>query len=720
MKPSLTAAPARADLRHAQVTPSAPRGEAHALRTIGIVVFVAFLLKLLIVWQLADHPLVQPEVGLDTTAYAELAQRVVAGDWGLGPGLYYVSPLYIYVLAVGLALTHSFTAVRVLQVLIGALAVGGIWTMVRSWSTPRAAWFAAALAAGTGLITFYEVLIIQASIDVALTTAALLALTWALKGRGARWYVITGIVLGLASLNRPNMVIAAAGLAAVLLIRWRMRPAILLAAGVLLGIAPVAIRNAVVSDQWSLVSSHGGLNFYIGNSEIATGFYHGVPGIEPDIKGQSRDTRLVAEKALGRPLTDAEVSDYFMNLAWTWIRENPGAASRLFLKKLGFVFHAQHIALPYSYPFYVYDADTSLRFYAIGPWLLIPLGLVGLVVMWRRAEDWTSALVWISFVPIYAVSVAMFFVAERYRLPLMVPLCVGSGIALDALAATIAARQWRSLLLPAGAVIVGLGLVNSRQTISDARWMEGLKMAQRLAILNRDAEVTEWVNKLKPGATTPGEVQHEVGMQYLLGGKLDRALPYLTEAQRLEPGQPEMEYSFGQALLKAGRPAEAIPHLQRGVDAGTTAPVAGYDLAVALQATGDIPGAVRAIRNINPAPKDTPEVWLKIGRLAAACKAPDVAERFFRQGAALAPNDAGARVQYGLNLLVLNRIEEAAREFDAAVRLDARDPDALAHLAYCELVLGRQDDARRHAEAALAIAPGHALASGVLAKTKER
>ncbi|MEO6223788.1 MAG: glycosyltransferase family 39 protein, partial [Vicinamibacterales bacterium] len=355
-------------------------------RSLLIVIAAAALLKLIVVWQLADHPLVQPEVGLDTTAYADLAKRVVAGDWGLGPGLYYVSPLYIYVLAAGLALTDSFTAVRVLQVLAGALAVGGIWTMARRWSTPRAAWFAAVLAAGTGLMTFYEVLILQASIDVALTTAALLALTWALKGRGSRWFLITGIVLGLAALNRPNMMIAAAGMAALLLMRWWVRPAVLLALGVLLGMAPVAVRNVIVADQWSLVSSHGGLNFYMGNSETATGFYHDVPGITPDIRGQSRDARRVAELALGRSLSDAEASDYFMDMALTWIRENPGKAARLFLKKAAFVFHAQHVALPYSYPFFAYDAHTALRFYAVGPWLLIPLGLVGLVVMLRQSN----------------------------------------------------------------------------------------------------------------------------------------------------------------------------------------------------------------------------------------------------------------------------------------------------------------------------------------------
>ena len=693
-----------------------PPTKTYSLRAVGALVTIAALLKLLIVWQLADHPLVQAEVGLDTTAYVDLAKRVLAGDVGLGPGLYYLSPLYIYVLAAGLGLTGSLTAVRVLQVLAGALAVGGIFTMARHWGTTRSAWFAGALAAGTGLITFYELLILQASIDVALTTAALLTLTLALKHRGGRWFLITGVVFGLAALNRPNMAIAAAGIGAMLLLSRRVRPALVLAMGVLLGMAPVAIRNVVVADQWSLVSSHGGLNFYIGNSEFATGFYRAVPGIMPDIQGQVRDTRIVAEQAMGRPLTDSEVSDYFMSLGLKWIREHPGSAARLFLKKLAYTFHAQHVALPYSYPFYVYDANTSLRYYAIGPWLLIPLGLVGLVVIWRRAEDRANALVWISFVPIYAVSVAIFFVAERYRLPLLVPLCVGSGIALDACATLVTTRQWKALVVPALAVVVLLGLVNTRPIVADSRWSEGIKMAQRLVILNRDAEVAEWVRKLAPGAATPGEAQYEVGLQYFLGGKLDQALAYLTEAQRLEPGQANIEYMLGQALLKSGRPAEAVPHLRRGVDAGATLPVVGYDLAVALQATGDLQGAAEAIQKIEPAPKDTADVWLRIGRLAAAVKAPEVAERFFRRGAELAPNDAASRLQYGLNLLVLNRVEQASREFEAAARLDPRDADALAHLAYCELTLGRSDDARRHAEAALALAPGHALASAVRAK----
>ena len=104
---------------------STPLHDSSAERFVPVVILLSCvaIVKLLIVWQLADHPMVQPDTGLDPTAH-DLARRVVAGDWRLGPGLYYVSPIYIYVLAAGLAVTDSFTAVSVLQV-VGSVRAGG-------------------------------------------------------------------------------------------------------------------------------------------------------------------------------------------------------------------------------------------------------------------------------------------------------------------------------------------------------------------------------------------------------------------------------------------------------------------------------------------------------------------------------------------------------------------------------------------------------------------
>ena len=687
-------------------------------RSVLIVVAAAALIKVTVALQLGSHPMVQPDVGLDTTAYADLARRVLSGDLWLGPGLYFVSPLYVYVLASGLALTDSFTAVRVLQAMAGAVATGGLWVVTREWANTRAAWWASGLAITTGLITFYEVLILQAALDVTLTTAALLGLTFALTRPGLGWPVLTGVSLGLLSLNRPNALLAGAGLLTLLAIQRRWRTVVWTTAGVLLALAPVIVRNVAVAGIWTPTSSHGGLNFYIGNSAEATGFYHRIPGIAPDISGQVRDVRRVAEAATGRALSDAEISDYFVDLGLTWIVSHPADAAGLFVKKLAFVFHGQHIALPYSYPFYAYDADTILQVLRVGPWLLMPLGLVGLVVLVRRSAQRRNVLVWVAFVPLYALSVAVFFVAERYRLPLLVPMCVGAGVALDAAARALARREWRTVTLPMLATLALMAVVNWPTALSDGRWDEGLRLAQRLVILERHDEARAWVDRLAPSAPKPGAPHVGVGMQYFVRGDHGRALPYFQDAQRLDPGNPIIEYSLGQALLRSGRAADAMPHLRRGVDGKADVPLLGLDLAEALQLTGDPHGAAALLVDLTPGPDDDVEVWLRIGRLAATAQAPHIADRFFEGAVARQPSLAAARLQYGLNLLVQNRLDDAERQLREAVRLDPRDADAWAHLAYCQFGLGRRDEARRSAEAALVLDAGNLMALAIFGRTR--
>ena len=60
--------------------------------------------------------------------------------------------------------------------------------------------------------------------------------------------------------------------------------------------------------------------------------------------------------------------------------------------------------------------------------------------------------------------------------------------------------------------------------------------------------------------------------------------------------------------------------------------------------------------------------------------------------------------------MLLNRLEEASRELQEAVRRDPQDADSLAHLAYCEAKLGRVEEARPRIAAALRLDPGNVLA----------
>jgi tetratricopeptide (TPR) repeat protein len=705
----------------------------------------AFVLKAIVVAQLKDHPLLAPEAGLDTTAYVQLARQVLDGNLWLGPGLYYVSPLYVYVLAALLTAFHSFTAVRVVQSALGTMAVGFVYLMARHWFGERAAAIGGVLAALTGLFTFYEALIIQSSLDVVLTAAALWCLAAGAEApaRSALGWprittILAGIIWGVQTLNRPNVAIAVLGVGLVMVVvQRRVLPAAFLIAGLAVGVAPVALRNVLVAHEWTPVSSHGGLNFYIGNNPGATGFYYPVPGVRPAIVGQEIDTRRIATEALGHPATDAEASRYFFGLAWTWIREHPIDAVGLFIKKFAFCFDAVHLALPHSYAFFAYDTPGILRFLCVGPWLLVPLGLVGAGLLLvgpaslsrprgssgpRRSNASTAGtasafIVWISFVPAYAASVALFFVADRYRLALLVPLCTCAGGALDLAVDAVQQSTIRQFWRPSAAFVLLLVAVNwPTPAIDDGRWTDGLRTAERLVIARRYDEASRWAEWLEThNPPHPGAGQLGVAQQLIALNDYERALPYLTRAHAANPGEPHADYTLGQTLLKLGRPADAIAHLRHGFEAGIDLPNGGEDYARALVDARDLPDAAEAVRRIRPAESADAQTWLRLGRIAMEAQAPDAAEPFFARAAVMQPADAATRQQYGLDLLVLNRFREAARELGEAARLNPRDPDTLSRLAYADAKLGRVADARQHARAALAIDPGDQLARQLLA-----
>jgi hypothetical protein len=582
-----------------------------------------FAFKLLILTQLQDHPLLQPEGALDAAAYVSLAHRVTAGDLLLGPGLYYVSPLYIYFLAALFSIADSLVFARTVQLALGTAAVGCVFVAARTWFGPRAAWFSATLTALTGLFTFYEIVLFQSSLDVFLTSAGLACVSGVFRlqpeatkphpvASTFRWKIaLAGVFFGLQILNRPNIAIAVAGLAIALLVMRHRQAAAWFVAAAALTLTPVVARNLVVSRQFALASSQGGLNFFIGNNPEATGQYVAIPGIRANIEGQAEDTRRVAEAAEGRQLSDGEVSGHFTGLAMSWIRQQPGAATKLFLKKLALVFNARHQWLDYSYPYYAHDTGSWLWLLFVGPWLLVPLGVGGFAFGSRGSQgsagsggSWVLA----TFVVTYAVSVAVFFVAERYRLPLLAALCVSSGA--TAAEVTQALRRRASRLQPRGSAAVagvlavgGVILAAWPFHLPDGRFEERLRLSK--AYMNR----------------------HDYAA----------AVNELQSAHELKPNDTATEFNLGMALVSSGRPEEGIAHVRHAVDAGTPVKGARYALAGALLTTGDREGAVTLLRGYYPADDDSAESCYQVARLALGAGAPRVAERYLQRALQLRP-----------------------------------------------------------------------------------
>ena len=683
-------------------------------------VAAALLVRGVVLAQLHDDPLLQPTGVLDSAVYVRLARRAASGDWALGPEPYFVSPLYLYFLAVLFRLFGpSLLLPRVIQVVLGATGVGLLASTARRlFGSEALAGVAAWLGALTGVVVFHEVLLLQSSLDPFLTALALFFLVRATSGAGLSGFALAGGAFGLLAANRPNALPAAVAAALIVVVLRRtsrsLVQATVLGVGLLAALAPFAVRNRVVAGEWILVSSHGGLNFYIGNNPEADGTYHDVPGITPAIEGQARDAARVASEALGHPASPSEVSGYFYERAFAWMRREPRKAAALLTRKVGYVLNAVEVPLNYSYAYYRRDAPTLLPVLVVGSWLLVPLGLLGLVVR-PPVADRVGWAAWASFILVYALSVAVFFVSARYRLPLLVPLAVSAAAAVAQLAEWVKAGRRRALAA-AAAALAALGAVCWWDLgLDDGLGHERSERVLQLLAAGRDDAARDLLARTEPLLDNTGLLLYRMGLVYVQRGQPDAATPLFARALQAEPGQPDIQLSLGQSLLAAGRAAEAEPHLRAARDARIAPVEAGRDLARALAALGRSREAAAALAMAIAALAPDDGRALPLGFLAMSLEAPAVAEPALRLAIRQDPSSAPAHEALGLVLAQLGRGTEARAELEAACRLDSASAAARFNLAVLSLREGRRDEARRLAAEALRLRPDYTAARDLLA-----
>jgi tetratricopeptide (TPR) repeat protein len=205
-------------------------------------------------------------------------------------------------------------------------------------------------------------------------------------------------------------------------------------------------------------------------------------------------------------------------------------------------------------------------------------------------------------------------------------------------------------------------------------------------------------------------IQHEARM-----GRFDQVEHWAALAGKSSTAPARVSEVAGRALLSAGQPALALPHLQRARALGVRSPDTLADLAQAAIARGDPGAAVEALGSIVWPGDAHARPLARAGRLAAMAGAYDLAEGLLVQAVDRQPDLADAWAQLGFARLFAKRFDAAAPALEEAVRLNPSDAVAHGGLAVCELQLGKRDLALRRARAALAIDADEPLARQVVA-----
>lgn len=389
---------------------------------------------------LSPHPLFRYPV-VDAAWHHAWASRVASGDI-LVFAPYFRAPLYPWLLGMAYAVFGSgpFTG-PVLSLLLTCTGTAVFHRLaLRMMPAPWA--LASSLAwASWGVSVFYST---QLLIEPLYTTLLLTSL-FLLTGEGhdrAGW-----LVLGLAAVARPTalLLLPAAWFAAGRPRLRRMLP-------VLGPVAVVWLCNAMTGDPMNLLSSQGGINFYIGNCPGSDGRTAFAPvevagTASPTGDGYVDNVELASRTAFPAETDGSVVSSLWTARTLSGILADPAGWLALLGRKTVYLLSPAEIPGNYD-PYYYRGISPVLRVLLTPPpaglpllllWLLLP-GALSVRGRGGRAVSGAG-----SFGVLLAVGTLLFFVTARFRLP-----------AVPFLLLWLTARASRSprralLLAPAGA-----------------------------------------------------------------------------------------------------------------------------------------------------------------------------------------------------------------------------------------------------------------------------
>jgi hypothetical protein len=445
---------------------------------------------------------------------------------GAGRGVFYYGPVYPYFLALVYGIFgHRYGAAHAAQYAVGVLTAGVAFLGLGKWFSRRVAFVAALGLALCPTTLYYEGTLLSSSLDFFLTALYVWALgsacarleaaqagglrpeaggggkvgqasclspqasqvtkresaesptsqTPAVANSGqagclsyilcvptAAWFV-AGLVLGIAAIQRANILLCAAGALAWLWLgaksasregrraspaaepgratgsgltaRRRVVLGAVFVAGTLLGVSPATVHNRVFGHQWVLVTSNGPNLLYMGNAHDASGTFDYPPSFN-DLTKAAKTSPVSMSHELVRD-----------------IAAHSGAWVALLAKKVYLFWAGYDPPDNFSYDLFR-RFSPLLRWNPLGFGLIAPLALVGMLL---SARAWRRVAGLHGFVWTFCASVAVVFVVGRYRLPVV---CALAGFA-----SLAAWRAWgwarggqvgRAAGVVAGAVAAGL------------------------------------------------------------------------------------------------------------------------------------------------------------------------------------------------------------------------------------------------------------------------
>ena len=459
---------------------------------------------------------------------------------------------------------------------LGLLALLVLYRLARRVVGRVGALLALALGALYDLTPYFEGELLLPALLILLALLAMERLVASLSNRRARDAGLSGALVALMAIARPNALAVVPGLAVLLLARARSRaaPAAFVLAAFSFPLAVTAVNWARGGDA-VFIASQGGVNFYIGNHRGSNGWSAVAPGLRPDWWGGYEDMIRVPEREAGRTLKPSEVSTFWTRRALGEIARAPGWWIGHLARKTYLWFGAEELSNNRDLAFWK-TRFPVIRWLPVRYAVLVPLATLGLFFV-----PWGRALPIVLFIGPYAASFVLFFVTSRYRLTTVPFLAVLAGGALEGLArlarrGAVRPLAGRLVLLVAITAFLSSGLARVQRPSFAISYME---------IGRREMERSRWGDAAAAFraalAAEPEnlDARHDLGVALREGGDPEAALAELT-AVAAARGDAGTWNNVGLTLRALGRRAEAGDAFGRAIARDPAAADAWLNLAL--------------------------------------------------------------------------------------------------------------------------------------------
>lgn len=649
-----------------------------------------------------------------------------------GTEVFFRAPLYPYFLASVYKVfgIHIFIA-KSIQMIASSVSCVLLYFLARQLFSERTARMASMLIAFYGTLIYYDS---ELLIEWTTIILDLLMLILILRKKDSIFFkdwLLIGAVGGLSAIARPNILVVFPVYFIWLLVRkfnfsnlWqRFSAPTGLVVGVLLCVLPVTLRNYLVTGDPALISSQGGVNFYLGNNPQADGLTMVMPEIKLDQSIPWSDfvdtTDHYAESVVGRKLTASEISSFWNGKAIDYILGNPFSFLKLTGKRLMYLlsgFENSDQTDIYRYTNYSPILGALIFNHGIKfPFgIIAPLGLLGLILSFKERRKVVAIYI---FLICYAPTITMFLVTARHRLPIVVILIIFAAYAVATLANFVSRRDYRKLLLPSAGLIVLLVAMN--QTPFKLGYDNPAQFHyQRGMVLEKQGRTAEAIAAYREAvAAAPlAEAYNNLGFSLAKNGDNSGAYQAYHQAIASKPLYTDAVNNLGLLFLNTNQLDSATFYFNRALKTDSRLPQVYLNLGELYVRRHELDSAKAVYQRGIAVASDFEPLYNNLATLFANAGDEDSAMFYLEQIVRRHPDYATGNVNYA-NLLLKRRMFPQAKDYYyRALAINPNLPAAYFNLAILYMETGATDSARSCLQNVLRLDPNNTQARTILGK----